>query len=75
MEASVQANSPTCARGKAVLSDAERAAAAVLSMRASARVIAFGADVWHDLSSGRGAQELKPFTPLGGWRRPPSAIC
>ncbi|WP_440511949.1 Dyp-type peroxidase, partial [Serratia sarumanii] len=28
-------------------------------------VIAFGYDVWHDLSSGQGAQELKPFTPLG----------
>lgn len=28
-------------------------------------VIAFGADVWHDLSDGQGAKELKPFTPLG----------
>jgi putative iron-dependent peroxidase len=28
-------------------------------------VIAFGYDVWHDLSSGQGAKELKPFTPLG----------
>lgn len=28
-------------------------------------VIAFGYDVWHDLSSEPGAKELKPFTPLG----------
>ncbi|WP_344290172.1 Dyp-type peroxidase, partial [Microbacterium arabinogalactanolyticum] len=27
--------------------------------------IAFGYDVWHDLSSGQGAKELEPFTPLG----------
>lgn len=28
-------------------------------------VIAFGSDVWHDLSNGQGAKELKPFVPLG----------
>ncbi|AVJ18723.1 Dyp-type peroxidase [Serratia sp. JUb9] len=28
-------------------------------------VVAFGYDVWHDLSNGQGASELKPFTPLG----------
>ncbi|CAM3292543.1 MULTISPECIES: Dyp-type peroxidase [Yersinia] len=28
-------------------------------------VIAFGSDVWHDLSGGQGAAELKPFVPLG----------
>ncbi|GBU12913.1 hypothetical protein AwEntero_15140 [Enterobacterales bacterium] len=28
-------------------------------------VVAFGHDVWRDLSGGRGANELKPFTPLG----------
>ncbi len=28
-------------------------------------VIAFGSNVWHDLSNGQGAKELKPFVPLG----------
>lgn len=28
-------------------------------------VIAFGYDVWRDLSTGQGAAELKPFAPLG----------
>ncbi|EKN3499930.1 Dyp-type peroxidase [Yersinia enterocolitica] len=28
-------------------------------------VIAFGSDIWHDLSNGQGAKELKPFTALG----------
>ncbi|AJJ63724.1 Dyp-type peroxidase [Yersinia aldovae] len=28
-------------------------------------VIAFGSDIWHDLSCGQGASELKPFAPLG----------
>ncbi|ENA1772093.1 Dyp-type peroxidase [Yersinia ruckeri] len=33
-------------------------------------VIAFGSDVWHDLSGGQGAAELKPFVPLGGGLAP-----
>jgi putative iron-dependent peroxidase len=28
-------------------------------------VIAFGSDIWRALSNGQGANELKPFTPLG----------
>lgn len=28
-------------------------------------VVAFGHDVWRDLSAGKGAAELKPFVPLG----------
>lgn len=39
-------------------------------------VVAFGHDIWRELSGGEGAQELKNFTPLGKvWRLPHSSTC
>ncbi|CDL11106.1 Predicted dye-decolorizing peroxidase (DyP),YfeX-like subgroup [Klebsiella pneumoniae IS43] len=39
-------------------------------------VVAFGNNVWRQLSGGEGADELKDFPVYGkGWRRPPSMTC
>lgn len=39
-------------------------------------VVAFGNNVWRQLSDGEGAEELKIFRSMAkGWRRPPSMTC